>query len=294
MLKEAPPEPKKISEKLEKPQPKFRRIIRSDAPSYSFFKCNDNYIAQVGSTSDRGILYDIDKRVTLLHNKYTKSGDTYFTGKEQACVGWAIRALGIIDDESLDATICQRRLEKKGLGNITTIVKLDPYFEGKLEKKTIREDIETLLEKMDPGHATIIFAKYNADAIKKLKDVGVTLDSHALLLIKTEMVEDPDNPDDPDDPGAYMIYDPSQFNPKSRLMYNGYDTSITVSEYLTSKTPFEKIAICIGRTTAGKKSMWAKDKLSPIAFGKKSKKSKKVGKKSKKTKKSKKSTFKKS
>ena len=146
---------------------------------------------------------------------------------------------------------------------------------------------------MDPGHATIIFAKYNADAIKKLKDVGVTLDSHALLLIKTEMVEDPDNPDDPDDPGAYMIYDPSQFNPKSRLMYNGYDTSITVSEYLTSKTPFEKIAICIGRTSAAKKSMWAKDKLSPIAFGRKSKKSKKIGKKSKRMRKSKKSTFKK-
>ena len=159
-----------------------RRTI-SIGPLYSFFECNGNYIIQFGSTSENGILHDIDKRTTMLHNKYIKSGTPYFNNKELACGGWALRALGIIDDKSLDATICERKRENKGLNNIILIEKLNPYFNGKLEKKTIREDIESLLEKMDPGHATIIYARYNSETKKKAKDAGINADSHIILLI---------------------------------------------------------------------------------------------------------------
>ena len=243
------------------------RRTNSSRPLYSFFECNGNYIIQFGSTSENGILHDIEKRTTMLHNKYIKSGTPYFNSKELACGGWGLRALGIIDDQSLDATICERRRENRGLNNIILIEKLNPYFYGKLEKKTIGEDIETLFEKMDPGHATIIYARYNSETKKKLTDAGINATSHVILLIKTELVEDPDDPDDPEDPGTYLLYDPSQINPKLRLMYNGLDTSITVSEYLTTKTPFEKIAICFGRSSLVSESEIPGEKISNMAFG---------------------------
>jgi hypothetical protein len=271
-----------------------RRTI-SIGPLYSFFECNGNYIIQFGSTSENGILHDIDKRTTMLHNKYIKSGTPYFNNKELACGGWALRALGIIDDKSLDATICERKRENKGLNNIILIEKLNPYFNEKLEKKTIREDIETLLEKMDPGHATIIYARYNSETKKKATDAGINSDAHIILLIKTELVEDPDDPDEPEDPGTYILYDPSQINPKLRLMYNGFDTSITVSEYLTTKSPFEKIATCFGTSSLVSASEIPGKKISNMAFGvnirsKKIKKNKKTLKQKIKSQKNKKNT----
>jgi hypothetical protein len=50
-------------------------------------------------------------------------------------------------------------------------------------------------------------------------------------------------------------------------MYNGLDTSITVSEYLTTKTPFEKIAICFGRSSLVSASEISGKKISNTAFG---------------------------
>jgi hypothetical protein len=120
---------------------------------------------------------------------------------------------------------------------------------------------------MDPGHATIIYARYNSETKKKAKDAGINADSHIILLIKTELVEDPDDPDEPQDPGAYILYDPSQINPKLRLMYNGLDTSITISEYLTTKSPFEKIATCFGTSSLVSSSEIPGKKISNMAFG---------------------------
>jgi hypothetical protein len=252
-----------------------KKSTNSIGPIYSFFECNGNYIVQFGSTSGNGILHDIEKRTSKLHNAYNRKKDTYINSKETACGGWAVRALGLIDDESLNTTICERRKEKKGLNNLILIDKLNPYFNGKLEKKNFNEDIETLLEKIDPGHATIIYAKYNSIAKQKVKESGLSVDSHIILLIKTELIEDPDNPDDPEDPGAYILYDPSQFNPKLRILYNGYDTSMTISDYLTSKTYFEKIATCFGTTRLEAASEVPGKKMTNIAFGRKIKKYKK-------------------
>ena len=45
----------------------------SVGPLYSFFECNGKYIVQFGSTSEHGILHDIEKRTSRLHYEYIKS-----------------------------------------------------------------------------------------------------------------------------------------------------------------------------------------------------------------------------
>jgi hypothetical protein len=143
---------------------------------------------------------DIQKRTTNLHKELIEKGKKYNNEKENACVAWSIRALGIIDDDYMCQSRDKRILENIGLHNHLTCKKLNQYLDNQLLVGIFTINIDELFKYLIPGSATLISIVFNSI-------------NHVLLVVKTD-----DSPEDPEYRNKCILYDPSGDNSKKQIL----------------------------------------------------------------------------
>jgi frataxin-like iron-binding protein CyaY len=169
----------------------------------------------------------IRRKTDLLHKMIeSRYGKPYDNEEEIACVAWTLRALGIINDDSLHLCIDYQREKKIG----TTARKIMDIFNNYFGEEIMYIEfvpISTVFAYLPEGCATQISVDYRKSEV-----------SHDILAIKTTQ-------------GRKIIYDPSKYREDRRIWWastlNGEKSRFdTVENELKKKGLKDEVVIYTG------------------------------------------------